>query len=168
MHKLLWALLTAGLLGCGLAWAGEWPQFRGPGGTAVSKEMDLPVKWSKTEGLRYRTALPGRGLSNPVIAGGRVYLTACSGYRERRLHVLCYDETTGKKLWERQFAATGNTTCNPSTSMAAPTPATDGKAVYALFACGDLAALDCDGALLWYRSLVGDYPQLTNQVGMAA
>jgi outer membrane protein assembly factor BamB len=112
--------------------------------------------------------LPGRGLSNPVVAGGRIYLTACSGYRERRLHVLCFDEATGKKLWERQFAATGSTACHPMTNMAAPTPATDGKAVYALFATGDLAALDRSGVLLWYRSLVGDYPRITNQVGMAA
>src|SRR5262249_45336996 len=97
-----------------------------------------------------------------------VYLTACSGYRERRLHVLCLDEATGKKLWERQFAATGNTACHPMTNMAAPTPVTDGKAVYALFATGDLAALDRDGTLLWYRSLVGDYPNVPNQVGMAA
>jgi outer membrane protein assembly factor BamB len=52
--------------------------------------------------------------------------------------------------------------------MAAPTPVTDGKAVYALFATGDLAALSRDGTLLWYRSLVGDYPTIANQVGMAA
>jgi outer membrane protein assembly factor BamB len=58
--------------------------------------------------------------------------------------------------------------CHEKTSMAAPTPAADGKAVYALFASGDLAALDPAGNLLWYRSLVGDYPEITNQVGMAA
>lgn len=162
--------LSALLLLClaGLAAAGDWPQFRGPGGTAVSQEKDLPVKWNKDEGLRYKVALPGRGLSNPVIADGRVYLTACSGYRQRRLHVLCLDEATGKKVWERQFTATGNTGCHPMTNMAAPTPVTDGKAVYALFATGDLAAIARDGTLLWYRSLVGDYPTIANQVGMAA
>lgn len=146
----------------------EWTQFRGPNGSGVSAESGLPTKWSKDEGIRYKVALPGRGLSNPVIAAGRVYVTACSGYRERRLHILCFDEATGKKLWERQLTATGNTTCNPMTCMAAPTPATDGAAVYALFATGDLAALDRDGTLRWYRSLVGDYPDITNQVGMAA
>jgi outer membrane protein assembly factor BamB len=163
-------ILAAALLAAlaGTAAAADWTEFRGPGGSGISEEKGLPVKWSKTEGLRYKVALPGRGLSNPVIAGGRIYLTACSGYRQRRLHVLCLDEATGKKLWERQVAATGNTGCNGSTSMAAPTPVTDGKAVYALFATGDLAAYDRDGTLLWYRSLVGDYPDVTNQVGMAA
>jgi outer membrane protein assembly factor BamB len=166
MRKVLSTLVLASL--AGLVCAGEWPQFRGPGGSAVSQERDLPLKWSKTEGLRYKVELPGRGLSNPVIAGGRVYVTACTGYRQSRLHVLCLDEATGKKLWERQFTATGNTTCNDYTNMAAPTPATDGKAVYALFATGDLAALGRDGTLLWYRSLMGDYPKITNQVGMAS
>ena len=148
--------------------AADWTQFRGPGGTGVSAETNLPVKWGKAEGLRYKVELPGRGLSNPVIADGRVFVTACSGYRETRLHVLCFEEATGKKLWERQSTATGNTACHQMTCMAAPTPATDGKAVYALFATGDLVAYDRAGTLLWYRSLVGDYPNITNQVGMAS
>ncbi|MBY0231182.1 MAG: PQQ-binding-like beta-propeller repeat protein, partial [Gemmataceae bacterium] len=70
--------------------------------------------------------------------------------------------------WERQFAATGGTNCHPDTNMAAPTPVTDGKAVYALFATGDAAAISKEGDLLWYRSLAGDYPDITNQVGMAS
>ena len=148
--------------------AADWTQFRGPGGSGVSPETNLPVKWGKAEGVRYKVELPGRGLSNPVIASGRVFVTACSGYRETQLHVLCFDEATGKKLWERRVAATGSTACHPTTCMAAPTPCTDGKAVYALFATGDLVAYDRDGSLRWYRSLVGDYPDITNQVGMAS
>ncbi len=148
--------------------AGDWPQFRGPGGTAVSDETGLPVKWSATENVRWKAELPGRGVSSPVIAAGRVYITSSSGYRQGRLHVLCFDESTGKKLWERQLASTGSTMCHPKTSMAGPTPVTDGRHVYALFATGDLAAFDRDGDLLWYRALARDYPEITNQVGMAA
>jgi outer membrane protein assembly factor BamB len=107
-------------------------------------------------------------LSSPVIVGGRVYVTASTGYRENRLHVLCFDAADGTKLWERQFAATGSTMCNPKTCMAAPTPVADGKRVFALFATGDLAALSADGDLLWYRALQRDYPDVANQVGMAA
>src|SRR5207253_1754430 len=81
---------------------------------------------------------------------------------------LCFDLRSGKKRWERQFWATGNTGCHPKTNMAASTPATDGERVYALFATADLACLDKDGDLVWYRSLVGDYPTLSNQLGMAA
>jgi outer membrane protein assembly factor BamB len=159
--------LIMGLL-AGPAWAADWPGFRGPGGTGISPETGLPVKWSKAEGLRWKAELPGRGLSNPVIGGGKVFVTASSGYRENRLHVLCFDAATGDKLWERHLASTGNTACHPTTCMAAPTPVTDGKNVYALFATADLVAFDGAGNLLWYRSLVNDYPTITNQVGMAA
>lgn len=164
--RLLGVILLGSLLSAGHA--ADWTGFRGPTGSGISEESNLPTKWGKEEGLRYKVALPGRGLSNPVIAAGRVYLTACSGYREKRLHVLCLDEATGKKLWERQFTATGNTACHSMTNMAAPTPVADGKGVYALFATGDVAAIDRDGTLLWYRSMVGDHPQITNQVGMAS
>src|SRR5579884_1213893 len=150
------------------ALAGDWPQFRGPGGTGVSEEKGLPVKWSTTENVRWKAELPGRGVSSPVIAGGRIYVTAASAYRDRRLHILCIDASNGKKLWERQLAATGSTQCHPKTSMAAPTPVTDGRHVYTLFATGDLAAFNRDGDLLWYRALERDYPEITNQVGMAA
>jgi outer membrane protein assembly factor BamB len=128
----------------------------------------LPTRWSAKENVRWKADLPGRGLSNPVIADGRVFVTASSGYLESRLHVLCFDLATGKKLRERQFWSTGSTNCHTKTCMAAPTPVTDGKAVYALFATGDLAALDSSGNLLWYRALARDYPTITNQVGMAA
>jgi outer membrane protein assembly factor BamB len=148
--------------------AGDWPQFRGPGGTGISDEKGLPVKWGPAENVRWKAELPGRGASAPVVARGRVYVTTCTGPRQERLHVLCFDSATGRRLWERQFWATGNTLCHPKTSMAAPTPATDGQAVYALFGTGDLVALSRDGDLLWYRALARDYPQITNQVGVAA
>jgi outer membrane protein assembly factor BamB len=148
--------------------AADWPQFRGPGGTGVSPETGLPSSWGPADHIRWKAELPGRGVSSPIVAGGRVYVTSCSGYQQRRLHVLCFDAATGMKRWERQFQATGNTFCHPKTCMAAPTPVSDGERVYAMFATGDLACLDRDGNLLWYRSLVRDYRDITNQVGLAA
>jgi outer membrane protein assembly factor BamB len=148
--------------------ADDSPQFRGPGGASVSKETNLPEKWSATENLRWKADLPGKGLSNPVIAGGRVYVTATGAYQQKREVVLCFDVRSGKKLWERQVWATGGTQSHPKTNMAAPTPITDGERVYALFATGDLVCYDRDGDLVWYRSLVGDYPTVGNNVGMAA
>jgi outer membrane protein assembly factor BamB len=85
-----------------------------------------------------------------------------------RLHVLCFKQADGQRLWERQFWATGNTMCHPKTDMAAPTPVSDGERVYALFATGDVVALDAKGNLLWYRALARDYPTLGNNVGLAA
>ena len=155
-------------LGVPFACADDVPQFRGPGGFGVSKETNLPTKWTATDGVRWKADLPGKGLSNPVIAAGRVYVTATSAYQQKREVVLCFDLATGKKLWERQVWATGTTQAHPKTNMAAPTPMTDGERVYALFATGDLVCYDKDGDLVWYRSLVGDYPTIGNNVGMAA
>jgi len=95
-------------------------------------------------------------------------VTASLGIRDDRLHVLCFDAGSGAKLWHRQLSATGSTACHLKTCMAAPTPVADESGVYALFATGDLAAFDADGTLRWYRSIVGDYPTVSNQVGMAS
>jgi outer membrane protein assembly factor BamB len=149
------------------SWAQDW-RFRGPGGTGVFEDARPPVRWSETENLRWKCALPGRGLSNPVVAGDRIFVTACTGPEQNRLHVLAIDGKSGKRLWERVINATGLTGCHPKTSMAAPTPCTDGRRVYALFGTTDLVCYDVDGNLIWYRSLVRDYPSLSNQVGMAA
>src|SRR5215471_9344166 len=155
------------LLPAPLALAGDWPQFRGPNGSGISEEKGLPIEWGKDKNIRWKAPLPGQGHSNPVIAGGKVFVTASSGFQESRLHVLCLDQASGKQRWHRQFRATGSTLCHAKSNMAAPSPVTDGKAVYALFATGDLVALDAEGNLLWYRSLARDYPTLANNVGMA-
>jgi outer membrane protein assembly factor BamB len=165
--RCLCILLGLGLI-TGFAPAADWTQFRGPEGSGVSSESGLPIRWGPAQNIRWKVDLPGRGLSSPVVAGGRVYLTACTGFDQDRLHVLCLDEATGKELWHRQFWATGVTVCHPKTCMAAPTPATDGRRVYALFATGDLVCLDADGNLRWCRSLTRDYPAVGNNVGMAS
>ena len=156
------------LMVASVARAEDWPQFRGGQGDGVSTEKGLPVNWSATEGHRWKVTLPARGVSSPVVANGRVYITCSSGTRDDRLHTLAYDANTGTLLWHRQLAATGGTLCHPMTCMAAPTPVADATGVYALFATGDMAAYDADGTLRWYRSFVGDYPTITNQVGAAA
>jgi outer membrane protein assembly factor BamB len=151
-----------------LASAGDWPQFRGVNASGVSDEKNLPTEWSKTKGIAWKADLPGRGASSPIVVGNRVYVTCSTGTRDDRLHLLCFDALTGKQLWHRQLQATGNTAAHPKTCMAANTPVADENGVYALFGTGDLAAFDTDGTLRWYRSLVGDYPTITNVVGMAA
>jgi outer membrane protein assembly factor BamB len=168
----VWSFLLVFIIGsagtCGLGIPGDWPQWRGADGSGVSPERGLPERWGDAENIRWKADLPGRGVSSPVIARGRVYITACTGAYQDRLHLLGFEAQSGKRLWERQLWATGLTQCHPKTSMAAPTPAADGERVYALFATCDLAAFDSEGTLLWYRSLARDYPNLSNQVGMAA
>ena len=148
--------------------AGDWPQFRGPNSSAVGDATNLPVEFDKDKNVRWKAELPARGVSSPVIVDGIVYVTCSGGVNDERLHVLAFDVKTGKQLWHRKLLATGGTACHPKTCMAAPTPVADSSGVYALFATGDLAAFDPKGNLRWYRSLTGDYPSISNQVGMAA
>src|SRR5688572_24768087 len=58
----------------------DWPQFRGPGGQGVSAAKGLPVTWSATENVVWKTELPGAGTSSPIIVGTRVFVTCFSGY----------------------------------------------------------------------------------------
>ena len=145
----------------------DWPQFRGPDGSGVSADKNLPEKLDDST-QKWAADLPGRSVASPIAFGGHVYVVCTSGSRGDRLHVLAFDAKTGKKLWHRRLAATGSTACHPKSSMAAMTPVADEKGVYALFATGDLAAFDHAGKLLWYRSLVGDYPTISNQLGLAS
>lgn len=146
----------------------DWPQFRGVNSSSIGGDAPVPVAWDDPENFAWRIDLPGRGPSSPIVVNGRVILTATTGYRHDRLHVLCYDAQTGAALWQRQFWATGRTATHDSVTGAAPTPASDGRYVYAFYSSNDLVCLDLDGNLQWYRGLSFDYPKSGNDVGMAS
>ncbi|MCH5374932.1 MAG: PQQ-binding-like beta-propeller repeat protein [Planctomycetes bacterium] len=146
----------------------DWPQFRGPGNSSVAENDRLPTEWSENQNVVWRVELPGRGPSSPIIVSDRVFVTATTGVKHDRLHVLCFDADSGKRLWEREFWATGRTATHDSISGAAPTPASDGQRVFAFFSSNDLVCLDLDGNLQWYRGLSYDYPKSGNDVGMAS
>lgn len=151
-----------------MAPCGDWPQFRGPGALGASEETGLPTKVDPAEHLAWKVALPGRGLSSPIVIGEKLFLTCADGPKQDRLHVFCFDARDGKKIWERQFWATGRTMTQSKTCVAAPTPASDGRRVFALFSSNDLFCLDLDGNLLWLRGLTRDYPNASNSLGMAS
>lgn len=151
-----------------LAPAADWRQFRGNDTSGVALNDTLPDRWSKDENLAWTAELPGRGLSSPIVVGDRVIVTAATGFRQDRLHVLCFSATDGSPLWARNFVATGRTMTFPKIGTATSTPASDGERIFALFSCNDLVCLDLDGNLLWYRGLNFDYPNLSNSLGMAS
>jgi outer membrane protein assembly factor BamB len=146
--------------------AADWPQFRGADTSSVSPDTSVPT--TITDNIAWSADLPGRGLSGPIVVGGKVYLSASSGYQQDRLHVLCFDAKSGNKLWERQFWATGRTLCHPKMCNATPTPASDGKRVFAFFSSNDVVCLDLDGNLQWFRGMTHDYPNASNSLGMAS
>jgi outer membrane protein assembly factor BamB len=144
----------------------EWLQFRGTNAAALGRGQ--PPGTFQASDIAWKSPLPGRGLSSPLIAGGKVFLTAASGPDQETLHVICLDEATGKPLWERRFLATGRTMCHEKTNVAAPTPASDGTRLFALFSSNDLFCLDFDGNLLWLRGFTLDYPNASNSLGLAS
>jgi outer membrane protein assembly factor BamB len=142
----------------------DWLQFRGPGSTAVSTEAKAPatklsIAWSAN--------LPGRGLSAPIIIGDQVIVTCASGPSQATLHVFSFSAKDGSKQWERTMRATGRTMTQEKTCVAAPTPCSDGKHIFALYSSNDLFAFDLDGNLLWLRGLMHDYGNASNSLGMA-
>lgn len=147
--------------------AADWTQFRGPHGNGISDETTLAAKLGETN-VAWKRALPGRGLSSPLIIGERVFVTCSSGPKQDRLHVICLSAADGKKMWERQFWATGRTLCHPKSSVAAPTPASDGRRIYAVFSSNDLVCLDLEGNLIWLRGLTRDYPKAGNNLGLSS
>ncbi|WP_010587790.1 outer membrane protein assembly factor BamB family protein [Schlesneria paludicola] len=150
------------------AFTGDWRQFRGSESNGLGDDILPPTTFSATENVAWKVALPGKGLSSPIIVGDRVFVTCSSGFNQDRLHVVCFAVKDGVKLWERQFSATGRTSHYPTTSIATSTPASDGQRIFALYSSNDLACLDLDGNLQWYRGLTYDHRNASNSLGMAS
>lgn len=164
-------LLAIYALASTLAVSAEWRTFRGPEGSSyVAETPDLPTSFDVATGenIAWQADLSGRGVSGPIVAGGRVLVTASSGANRERLHVVAIDAKSGEQLWRRQFWATGRTLCHPTSANAAPTPATDGERVFAFYSSNDLVCLNLDGEMQWFRGLTLDHPGLGNDVGMSS
>ncbi len=150
-----------------IANAGDWQQFRGPNGNGIASDAVLPATLDQ-KNLKWSTEMPGRGLSGVIVVGERVILTCSSGPRQDRLHVVCLSAKDGSFFWHRQFWATGRTMCHSKTSVAGPTPCSDGKYIYANYSSNDLVCLDLNGNLQWLRGLTHDYANVSNSLGMAS
>ncbi len=146
------------------AFPSDWPQFRGAGSTGYATDSKMP----ETLKALWAAELPGRGLSSPIIVGDKVFITAASGPKQEKLHVICFKAADGSKVWERQLKATGRTMAHEKTNVAASSPCSDGKRIFALWSCNDLVAFDLEGNLLWTRGLTVDYANASNSLGMAS
>ena len=132
--------------------AENWAQWRGPAQNGTSPEKNLPSE-IKDENIKWKTELPGFSGATPAVWGDTVFLT--SPDENKDLLLFCLDRKDGKVRWQKKVAS-GDISKGKG-NMASPSPATDGKAVYALFGTGDLAAFDFQGNELWARNLGADY-----------
>jgi len=179
-YRLLTVLLTVPLFASHIGTAAQrpgqpsWPHWRGPSHSGVAT-ADVPLTWSDTANVQWKTPIPGRGYSTPVVWGDRIFLTTAiptgpaapppaegggrgpgggSGAgQEHRFEVLAVDRKTGKILWQRTAI-----TAVPHEgyhriygSFASNAPATDGQRVYAFFGSRGLYVYDLEGKLLWQK-----------------
>jgi outer membrane protein assembly factor BamB len=161
--------------------AANWPQWRGPDGSGISNEKNLPATWTPTTNIKWKAALPGRGHSSPIVWGNRIFVTTAvegdvvqgakavkhmAGDKEflhpdsigadhkHTFKVLALNRDSGKILWEvTAWEGTPYDNRHRKSSYAASTPATDGKLVYAFFGTEGLYAYDFNGKLAWKAEL---------------
>ena len=145
------AALVIVILLSAVAGAEDWPEFRGPTGQGHSSERGLPLEWSETENVVWKTPVPGRGWSSPVVANGRVWLTTAIDDGGRgSLRLLSFDAATGRLVTETEvFRAPAARAPNVKNSRASPTPIVDGDRVYVHFGADGTAAVSTAGAVLW-------------------
>ncbi len=158
--------------------AGNWPQWRGPDGSGVSNETNLPVEWSPTKNIKWKTPIDGRSHSSPIVWGNRIFLTTAvegavvpgakavahtgddgkpflhpdsvGADKKHTFKVICIDRDSGKIVWQSTaWEGTPYDNRHRKSSYAASTPATDGKLVYAFFGTEGLYAYDFKGKLAW-------------------
>jgi outer membrane protein assembly factor BamB len=145
----------------------NWPQWRGERLDGVSRETSVPTKWSKSENVAWRLALPGPAGATPVVWEERIYLTSVAGAEKQDLVLLCV-ATDGKLLWQRQIGSGSKDVRNDEGNYASPSPCTDGEHVWAFFGTGDLACYTKDGKEVWKQNVQDRYGQFNIQFGMAS
>jgi outer membrane protein assembly factor BamB len=129
----------------------NWPQFRGPLGTAASSDTNPPAIFDASM-LLWKAPTLAPGFNSPIVWGNRVFF---SGGDAKTREVFCHNAETGALLWRHrvEVPSQSHPEISESTGWAAPTMATDGRRVYAIFGNNDFAAFTLDGQLVWAKNL---------------
>lgn len=163
----------------GAARAEDWPQFRGPRGDSVARDVEIPREWSEAANVLWKVPLPGRGWSQPITFGDKVFVTSAVSEQEEkprrheggivlgaldaRQHdyqwkLVCLDASSGAVLWDQTpYAGKPRFGKHRSNTFASESPATDGEVVIAYFGMTGIAAYDFSGEQLWKQDL-GAFP----------
>lgn len=175
------AVAALGVVSAGLfvrvAEAGNWPQWRGPDGSGISTEKNLPAEWGPARNIKWKTAIDGRGHSSPIVWGNKIFLTTAmegeevagakaarhviedkdfvhpdsiGANKKHTFKVVALNRDNGKVLWQSvAWEGTPYDDRHRKSSYAASTPATDGNLVYAYFGSEGIYAYDFNGKLAW-------------------
>lgn len=132
--------------------AANWPSWRGPSQDQISPETKFPTKWSKTENVKWRAALPEAGNSSPIVWGDTVFVTQAVQDGKQRT-VIAFDRATGKQLWQQGVSYEQDDPRHQTNPHCAASPVTDGERVVASFASAGIVAYDFAGKQLWKADL---------------
>ena len=172
----------------------NWPQWRGPNAGGVSTEKNLPTEWSETKNVQWKTEIPGRGHSSPIIWGKKIFLTtsiegpvipgakavthirrgeeyrhpdSVGGDHSYTIKILCLDRDSGQILWDRTaYEGLVYDDRHRKNTFASATPVTDGKHVWTLLDAEGVYCYDFDGKLVWKTSL-GKFAKMGMGNGMS-
>ncbi len=130
----------------------DWPQFRGPTGQGTADATGLPLAWSEDKNVSWRTPIPGRAWSSPVLLGNQIWLTTASE-DGKELSVVCVDRESGKILREQKiFDVVNPQEAHRFNTYASPTPVIEKGRLYASWGSPGLACIDPKtGRVLWER-----------------
>ena len=163
MHQriLFAAIINLSLIA--VAFADNWPQWRGPHLNGVSDEKNLPIRWSTEENISWRLALPEWSGSTPIVWKDSIFLNVADG---DDLYLWCVDRRLGNLSWKKRLGG-GNTKMRKQ-NMSSPSPVTDGKSVFVMTGTGILKGFDFSGRELWSRDIQKDYGQFGLNWGYAS
>ncbi len=145
-------ILAAALAVPGIGADENWPEFRGPGGRGLSDATGLPQEWSEEKNVAWKTPIPLKGWSSPVVWGKQVWLTTATP-DGGELYAICVDRDSGKvTLNAKVFDASPPKLWEKYNSYASPTPVIEEGRVYVTFGSPGTACLDTKtGKVLWTR-----------------
>jgi outer membrane protein assembly factor BamB len=132
--------------------AENWPQWRGPSLNGLSGEKNLPLRWSSTQNIAWKLALPDFSGSTPIVWGDRIFLNVAE---QNNLYLWCVDRARGVPIW-KQLLGGGNVRMMKQ-NMSSPSPVTDGRHVWVMTGTGILKSFDWDGKEIWNRDIQKDY-----------
>ncbi len=163
MRKRIFGALAIVIFSLTVAYADNWPQWRGPYLNGVSSEKNLPLKWTAEDNVAWKLAMPAWSGSTPVIWRDRIFLNVADA---DALYLWCVDKAKGTVLWKKLLGS-GNVKMRKQ-NMSSPSPVTDGNSVYVMTGTGILKGFDFNGNELWARDIQKDYGEFGLNWGYAS
>ena len=131
---------------------GDWLAWRGPLGTGISDEKNVPTTWSATENVKWKMPLDGPGNSTPIVVGKLVLITH-SPAKSKARGLRAYDRTSGELVWKHEVEYAEKEPTHGTNPFCSASPTSDGERVIAWYGSAGLYCYDLAGNVLWQKDL---------------